>query len=78
MMKKNEQPTLGLAKNWRDVVSFGFWLAIVQRPTRDVPQSALVSKHQIFFLIFNFGSGRDDFQIPVHRQALFVGGKPAN
>ena len=43
--------TKGLAINWRDVVSFGFWLAMVLQSTRDVTHLALVF-HSLNFLIY--------------------------
>ena len=43
--------TKGLAINWREVVSFGFWLAMVLQSTRDITHLALVF-HSLNFLIY--------------------------
>jgi len=43
--------TKGLAINWQEVVSFGFWLAMVLQSTRDVTHLALVF-HSLNFLIY--------------------------
>ena len=43
--------TKGLAINWREVVSFGFWLAMVHQSKRDVTHLALVF-HSLNFLIY--------------------------
>ena len=48
---KRRPITKGLAINWREVVSFGFWLAMVLQSTRDVTHLALVF-HSLNFLFY--------------------------